>query len=204
MAKEKPDDSLEGYTSKVIRGPERSVKAMLLAEHLILSVTAPPLKAILHITQAASMFSEKDTKKLKIDPEEVETLLTLASLLDDPPDLAKEGKNPMLSISIQSLLGEEARYFDPWVKVRAYNAYYNPHKPIDEQIDEFEEKSSIAPLVYSLSNLSESGYNALITDFVTWAMPKAARIAEKISSMVDSGTFGDVMKMITKPIEARI
>ena len=37
---EEQQDTVEKYTSEIIRSPERSVKAMLLAEHLIPSVTS--------------------------------------------------------------------------------------------------------------------------------------------------------------------
>ena len=56
---------------------------------------------------------------------------------------------------------------------------------------------------YIFRNLSEDGYKTLITDYVTWAMPKAQRLSEKISTLVDQRTFTDIMKIVQRPIEVQ-
>ena len=57
--------------------------------------------------------------------------------------------------------------------------------------------------IYSFAHLTESGYNAAVTDFVTWAIPKAQRFSEKISTLVDQRPFTDIMKIVQRPIEAQ-
>ena len=42
----------------------------------------------------------------------------------------------------------------------------------------------------------------MTTDFISWAMPRAQRLAEKISALVDQRTFADIMKIVQKLIEA--
>ena len=206
--KKEKDDSLESYTSQVIRGPEKSVRAMLLAEHMILSVTTTPLKSVLHIAQAASMFSDKDLKKLKIDPEEIDILLTMAMTIDDAVPYSKYGDPTPDSYSIVAHNIDFEKYFVPWVKSpyyphsRAYPASNIAPGYLEamERADEGED--SREALIFSLRTLMPSGYNVLKTEFCRWATPKAQRMAEKISSQVDAGTYGDVLKLLTKPVEA--
>lgn len=206
--KNKKDESLEGYTSNVIRGPERSVRAMILAEHMILAVTATPLKAILHIVQAASMFSKKDLKKLKIAPKEIDILLTMAMTIDDAENYSKYGDATPDSYSIVAHNIDFEKYFKPWVKSPYYpHTRAWPKANISPEYNEAMERAdkgedNVEALVYSLRSLLPSGYNVLKTEFCRWATPKAQRMAEKISSQVDAGTYGDVLKLLTKPVEA--
>ena len=205
--KNEKDDSLEGYTSQVIRGPERSVRAMILAEHMILSVTTTPLKSVLHIAQAASMFSEDDLKKLEIDPDEIDILLTMAMTIDEAAQYSQwhEGTPDTYSIIVHNM--DFDKYFTPWVK-----SPYFPHRTLTEKEASKGYTEAIKraneggdtdhAIAYSLRMLMPSGYNLLKTEFCRWATPKAQRMAEKISSQVDAGTYGDVLKLLQKPVEA--
>ena len=99
------------------------------------------------------------------------------------------------------------KYFKPWVK-----SPYFPHRTLSEKeaskgYTEAIEKAnkgerSDNALAYSLRMLMPSGYNLLKTEFCRWATPRAQRMAEKISSQVDAGTYGDVLKLLQKPVEA--
>lgn len=176
---------------------------MLLAEHLILSVTSPPLKSITHIAQAAAMLPENELEELEIDPKEVETLLTISNLLAEPVSIQDQSERiPVYNIPITSLEPEWDRYFKPWVKMKAYSYRFESNTNKMKLEQRAREAGGITHHRYAFRHLSGSGYRAALTDFLEWATPKAQRIAEKISTLVDQRTFSDVMKMIQKPIES--
>jgi len=198
---EEKENTVEKYTSEIIRGPERSVKAMLLAEHLILSVTSTPLKSILHIAQAASMLPNDETEKLGIDPEEVNILLSVALTISDRPNMERDTMaKPQYQINFYSL--DFNKYLRPWVRKGIY-PFYPPFKTdiLDYQRYEEAKKDPVEFFRFFCTRLSEMGYSSLISDFCKWGLPRAHRLAEKISTLVDQRTYTDVMRMIQKPIE---
>lgn len=150
------------------------------------------------------MLPDYEKKKLEIDAEDAETLLTLTTLFNEPVDFSEPDRHPKYRITTTGLLSEYDRYFKPWVKMMYSHAieysFYKKEGP--DGYRALREKGGLYLREYVFRNLTEDGYKTMIADFVTWAMPKAMRMAEKVSTLVDQRTFSDVMKMIQKPVEA--
>ena len=200
---EEKEGELNEYTSSVLRGPETSVKSMIISQHLILSTTSDPLGAVLHICRAAATVAAADLKVLEIDPEEVKILLTLANLFNNPADFTFQHDTPAFNISITSLLPQWDGYFKPWIKQRCYSAWFEPGKEGQELQHKLIEGTIQEHASYAFRNLSPAGYKAVVTDFVAWALPKVQRIAEKVSSLVDQQVYADTLKLVLKPAEVK-
>ena len=151
----------------------------------------------------ARALPDDETEKLGIDSEENNTLLSVALTISDRPNMERDTMaKPQHQINFYSL--DYTRYLRPWVRKGIY-PFHPPFKSDTRDYRNYEEakKHPVNFFRYFCMSLSEMGYSSLKSDFCRWALPRAHRIAEKISALVDQRTYVDVMKMIQKPIETK-
>jgi hypothetical protein len=188
-------NELERFTSNVLRGPETSVKSMLISQHLVFSTTSKPLEAIIHICRAAAMLNEKTLKDLEINPEIIDVILSVALKLHDVKPIRNMDQEKY-NISFYNLPEE----YMHWSMKKSYSYFMDHNKK--EIHDRIREKGGIEYFFYICTNLSEAGYRALVTDFIREYLPACQRIAEKVSQLIDQEIYHDTLQLLIKPREA--
>lgn len=189
---------LAKFGSRILRGPKGGVFERILAQHLIESINAQPLHAILHVTRAAMMLPKKDLEELKIDPKLVKVISFVVLKVIDRPMIQEEGSQEFrIDWSINN--GEDyKKYINPWIRRTAYS-HYPQFK--DGTCSEFAEtykkarKNTIEYFLLSSHYLTETGYATLCSDFITWALPHIQRITEKLSQLIQPGTYAEILKL---------
>lgn len=193
---------LAQFGSRILRGPKGGVYERILAQHLIESINAEPLHAILHVARAAMMLPKEDLDELKIDPCLVKVIsFVVLKLIDRPVILDEGGQEFRIDWSINN--GEEyEEYIKPWIKKDGYS-HYPQYK--DGTYSEFSEaykkarKTTLEYFLFSSYHLTEMGYATLCSDFITWALPHIQRMTEKLSQLIRPGTYAEILKLFGRP-----
>ena len=94
------------------------------------------------------------------------------------------------------------RIIDAWTKKDYYEHYIptNPENAVerDPKYKELKEKGKRAFLIYTSQELTESGLQQMINDFVMWAFPEAQIMAQKISEKISPATYSEIFKIFSR------
>jgi len=193
---------LAKFGSRILRGPKGGVYERILAQHLIESINAEPLHAILHVARAAMMLPKEHLNELEIDPGLVKVISFVVLKLINRPVILDEGSEEFrIDWSINND-EEYAEYIKPWVKKTCYS-HYPQYKDgtYSEYSDTYKKarENTRDYFLFSSYHLTEMGYASLCSDFITWALPHIQRITEKLSQLIQPGTYAEILKLFGRP-----
>ena len=147
------------------------------------------------------MLPPEDLEKLQIDPELVKVISFVVLKIIDRPMITDEIHQEFkVDWSINNGADYE-KYIKPWIRKATYG-HYIPNKPNDcGVIHPAYVKAREKPItyfIYSCYRLTEMGYSTLCSDFITWALPHIEKFTEKLSQLIQPGTYAEILKLFGK------
>lgn len=193
------DESLARFTAQALRPPkQRGVYERIVAQRLVLSTSATPLKAVQLVTRAALMVPQEDLEELEIDRSLVDVLNTVAnSLLNVSKTHTRDDFRTHVICKIGWPFTENEENFDkyikPWRKgmLKHYPSMLRKKHDFSSYNGEY---------FFDATNwaLCLSGYNQLVSSFTRWAQPKVEEMTRKLSSLIDPETYDSMLETLSR------
>ena len=192
---------LAKFGEKVIRSPKGGAFERLIAQHLVLSVSSDPIDSILHSCRSALALEDSVAKKLNIDKDKVNMILTVALNFKHAQvsNIETEIYSIIWSFSKQGKEGFD-KYIKPWYSLQF--AYYLTHEETSVHPEEFknwENKASDWQIFYhGCLNLPVHTYQALLSAFTSWAYPQTEELNQKVATQVSPTTYTEILGLFNK------
>jgi len=208
------EERFSQFATAALRGPKKGTFEQLLCQHLILAVTAKPLKKISLICEAAMMAagSEKD-----IDFELVQILHKLATSFQQA--IHNRWYNARFcSINWSFATTEEnfGKYIMPWLeggRLRYYpflgsTMWKEEAEAIRREVDEWLASLPYWQYFFTVTTqvqLTEESYRRLLGQFTGWALPQAMKMFAELSRLVQPQLYREMLTLLAgKPSEAGV
>ena len=163
--------------------PKFAAMERFVCSYLIESLSASPLESVLFICKAGLLLTDKETEKLNLDIEAIESVCTVAERLES----AKTGDGKTFSVHLSSLNWEND--LEPWVKSKAYAHW---RAGIDQgEIAEMEFQDAF---IRTSSRLSLAGYRGMVSDFLQMATPFAQTLGGILTQLISPETYTDMLE----------
>lgn len=179
---------LNEVAAKALQRGSFSASERLLASYLIEGITGDPLESVIFSLRAGMLLDEDSKNKLGISSTEVESLYTVAQRLNKSMGEGVEEFN----INLKTLSWETD--LKPWVKMAAYEHFYD-----DEEFEPEEEPSEEEEFKTSTLRLTPSGFEHLKADFLRYATPRAQRIGSLIAATINPATYAETLQIFKSP-----
>ncbi|MBS7635343.1 hypothetical protein KEJ34_07685 [Candidatus Bathyarchaeota archaeon] len=183
---ETEEREFEEFSARALRLRRKGAFENMLAQHLVLSVGAEPLRKVRLICEAAFMVPEG---KLQIDKQQLEAVYKVVlSFLNS--NMTKEGT---ISIAWGFPLTEESyeKYVAPWQKSNVPLIISGDYKRAE--VKSREEKFLYE--TYSL-DLYPASFYFLKAEFLSWAIPIVMRVYEQLSRLVDPDLYREMLQAV--------
>jgi len=171
-----------------------SASERLMCSFLIESLNATPLNSIIFVSRAVMMLPTLKAEKYEINADELTALFSISERLVFVSKNTQGSGRQKYMIDFSSL--DYKKHIEPWAKMNAYD-YYVPKNNISaEKTDTIlEELDSFDKIVYSIKNLTETGYQHMCSDFLMYAVPITQNWAYIISTRISPDTYIDMLKV---------
>jgi len=171
-----------------------SASERIMCSFLIESLNTTPLKSIIYISRAVMMLTETDIQNYKIDIKEVISLFSVSERLVFSSELNQGPVMKKYKIDFSSL--DYDTQIDTWSKMNAYdycipkdNVGTEPEDMIIDKLDPFEK------IVYTTKNLTDTGYQHMVSDFLMYAIPIAQKWAYLLTTKISPSTYTEMLKV---------
>jgi len=182
-----------------LREPKGGAFERLLAQHLILAVSADSINSIIHICRAALALDGKVAEQLEIDKEKVKDVLTVALNFEQAQKAPDENGfySIIWSFSKDGQKGFD-RYIKPWLTTAV--EFNLPHEFLayPERHEQFKTANFHKKFYESCKNLTASGFRALLNAFVSWASPFVEELSRKVATQINPTTYAEILSMFQK------
>jgi len=171
-----------------------SASERIMCSFLIESLNATPLNSIIYISRAAMMLTETDIANYKMDTKKIIALFSISERLTFASKQIQESGLQKYKIDFSSL--DPKTQTDPWIKMDAYD-YYVPKDNVESksQDTEIEKLDPFEKLIYSTKNLTEAGYQHMVSDFLMYAIPIAQKWAYILTTKISPDTYTEMLKV---------
>jgi len=162
--------------------PKFAAMERFICSYLIESLSASPLESVLFICKAGLLLNHKETEKLNLDTEAIESICTVAERLES----AKNGDGDRHPVHLVSLDWET--HLAPWVKCKAYSHWQTGMEP-----GELKEMGVEEVFHLTSSTLTARGYRGLVSDFLQMATPFAQTLGGMLTQLISPETYTDML-----------
>jgi len=171
-----------------------SASERIMCSFLIESLNATPLKSIIYISRAVMMLTESDIEQYKIDAKEVISLFSVSERLVFASEQNQGSSMKTYKIDFSSL--DYDTQIDTWTKMNAYD-YCIPKDNVGTETNDMiiEELGPFEKMVYSTKNLTDTGYQHMVSDFLMYAIPITQKWAYLLTTKISPSTYTEMLKV---------
>jgi hypothetical protein len=186
------EENLEEFASQALRLHRKGSFEFLLSQHLAYAVGAEPMQKVRLICEAAYMVPSEELEKADVDQQLVETLYRVALSLSN--SRVSPSGTVRCAWSFQHTRENFNQYIAPWIKnaLCTIAVVGRDSKQKEELMEQFEFDESFWILTSDWEITLES-FQILKAEFLSWALPKAMEIFEKLSRLVDPQIYREIV-----------
>lgn len=190
------ESKLGTAVQKFVQKAEFSAFERIVCTHLIEAISGDELSSIIHITRAAMMLDEERCQLLNIDWQELIDLYTVSQRLRSAHKIIHRDEEEYY-VNLDTLNFENQIL--PWIgEMRwyafSYNYYFKEKVMIEMNASTREEAFDRAN-----KRLQPWGYQAMVSDFLIYAVPKKEEINRKLSNIVSPATYQEILRLFKTP-----
>jgi len=182
--------------------PSFNARERLVCSHLIEGINATPLAGVLHTMQATLLLDAEKLDDLYIDMEKVVSIYTVAQRLAAAEQKIPYDKQDATYYEIYTFTLDFERDVKPWIKMRWYPHLIKSkrYERIDpkEHREELENMDPILAFHTSNLNLTPTGYQAVVSDFLEYASPYTQEVGGKLAGIISPETYQDLMRLFSE------
>ena len=140
------------------------------------------------------MLTEEDIDQYKIDTKEVISLFSVSERLVFASEQNQGSSMKTYKIDFSSL--DYDTQIDTWSKMNAYD-YCIPKDSVGPETKDMiiENLEPFEKMVYSTKNLTDTGYQHMVSDFLMYAIPIAQKWAYLLTTRISPSTYTEMIKV---------